>query len=161
MSTPRPKFLTMWRNFKSVYADGKVTSVGNKIGGKVKQNIDLGVQDPRLGFTNECALRMSYSLNYSGISIPRGSWNTVSGGDNKWYIFRVRDIVSFLNNSFGKPDKTIETPKPKDFSALKGILVFNVNWSDATGHATLWDGSTCSDHCYFPEAKEASIWILK
>ncbi len=160
MSTPRPKFLTMWSNFKSVYADGKVTSVGNKIGGKVKQNIDLGVQDPRLGFTNACALRMSYSLNYSGISIPRGSWNTVSGGDNKWYIFRVKDIVSFLNNSFGKPDKTIKTPKPKDFSALKGILIFNVNWSDATGHATLWDGSTCSDHCYFPEAKEASIWIL-
>lgn len=57
MSTPRPKFLTMWGNFKSVYADGKVTSVGNKIGGKVKQNIDLGVQDANLGFTNACALK--------------------------------------------------------------------------------------------------------
>lgn len=161
MSTPRPKFLSIWGSFKSVYADGNVTSVGNKIGGKVKHNIDLGVSDPNLGFTNACALRMSYALNYSGVSIPRGSWKTVSGADNKWYIFRVKDLLTFLNHSFGKPDKVIKNPKPQDFSRLQGILIFNVSWSDASGHATLWDGKTCSDHCYFPEAHEASIWVLK
>lgn len=160
MSTPRPKFLTLWGNFKTIYADGKVISVGNKIGGKVKQNIDLGIKDATLGFTNACALRMSYALNYSGIGITRGSWQTVSGGDMKWYIFRVKDIIKFLNSSFGKPDKTIKSPKPQDFSKMQGIIIFNVNWSDATGHVTLWDGSICSDHCYFPEAKEASIWLL-
>ena len=161
MSTPRPKFLSIWGSFKSVYADGKVTSVGNKIGGKVKQNIDLGVTDPTLGFTNACALRMSYALNYSGMSIPRGNWKTVSGADNKWYIYRVKDLLTYINHSLGKPDKVIKNPKPQDFSGLQGILIFNVSWSDATGHATLWDGQTCSDHCYFPEAQEASIWILK
>jgi len=161
MSRPRPKFLTLWGNFISAYGDGKVTSVGNKIGGKVKQNIDLGVKEPNLGFTNACALRMSYALNYSGISVTRGNWKTVSGADNKWYIFRVKDLVTFINHSFGKPDKVVINPTPKDFNAQSGILIFKVSWSDATGHATLWDGSTCSDHCYFPEAQEASLWILK
>lgn len=47
------------------------------------------------------------------------------------------------------------------FFGLKGILVFGVQWSDASGHATLWDGIRCSDHCYFPVAMEASIWFLK
>ncbi|WP_275556011.1 T6SS effector amidase Tae4 family protein [Mixta sp. Marseille-Q2659] len=36
---------------------------------------------------------------------------------------------------------------------MNGILIFTVNsWSDASGHATLWNGYTCSDHCYFPLA---------
>ncbi len=63
--------------------------------------------------------------------------------------------------TFGKPDRTVRNPKPGDFSGVKGLLVFGIQWSDATGHATLWNGSACSDHCYFPIAAEASIWLLK
>ncbi|HYE70343.1 MAG TPA: T6SS effector amidase Tae4 family protein [Aquabacterium sp.] len=48
-----------------------------------------------------------------------------------------------------------------DFAKLKGIIVFKVQWRDASGHVTLWDGRTCSDHCHFPVASEASIWVLK
>ena len=161
MAIPRPKFAILWGNFTSIYGDGKGTTVGNKIGGKVKENIDLGVKEPTLGFTNACALRMSYSLNYSGIPIVRGIWQTVSGGDKKWYIYRVRDLLKFLTHTFGKPDKTVKNPRPSDFKGEQGILVFNVNWNDASGHATLWNGATCSDHCYFPVAMEASIWHLK
>ena len=161
MSYPRPYFLTIWGEFATIYGDGKVTSVGAKIGGKVQENIDLGAKDPKLGFTNACAIRMSYSLNYSSVTVSRGTWNTVSGADGKWYIYRVTDLVSFLKHSFGKPDKTVKNPKPRDFSGMRGIIVFDVQWNDATGHATLWDGSTCSDHCYFPVAFEASIWLLK
>lgn len=124
MPVPRPKFSSMWGRFTNIYGDGKVISVGNKIGGKVKENIDLGVKEPTLGFTNACALRMSYSLNYSGVVVSRGSWKTVSGKDNKWYIYRVRDLLKFLTHSFGKPDKTVKNPRPKDFSGEQGILVF-------------------------------------
>ena len=161
MASPRPKFQAMWHQFASIYGDGTVVSVGNKIGGKVKENIDLGVKDPKAGFTNACAIRMSYALNSSGIAIRQGTWKTVSGGDRMQYIYRVSDLTKFLTHTFGKPDKIVKTPKAGDFAGLKGIVVFGVKWSDATGHATLWDGRICSDHCYFPVAAEASIWLLK
>ncbi|WP_435343159.1 T6SS effector amidase Tae4 family protein [Morganella morganii] len=46
------------------------------------------------------------------------------------------------------------------FSGKKGLVVFNVSREDATGHATLWDGSGCSDTCYYQSASEAKLWIL-
>ncbi|GLR08537.1 hypothetical protein GCM10007905_12560 [Mixta theicola] len=62
---------------------------------------------------------------------------------------------------YGKPEKTVVNPTVHDFNGLNGMLVFTVNgWNDASRHATFWNGSTCSDHCYFPLANEASIWIL-
>jgi hypothetical protein len=161
MTYPRPSFQIMWHNFVTVYGDGSVASVGKKIGGKVQENIDLGAKDPKAGFTNACAIRMSYSLNHSGVNISGGTWKTVSGGDKKQYIYRVLDLIKFLNQTFGKPDKTVKNPKSGDFSGKKGIILFSVHWSDATGHATLWDGKTCSDHCYFDKAAEASLWVLE
>jgi hypothetical protein len=161
MPLPRPPFLSMWTQFNAIYGSGSVVDVGKKIGGKVGQNIELGAKDPVHGFTNACAIRMSFSLNYAGTTVSRGIWQTVSGADGKWYIYRVSDLLKFLKSTFGKPDKTIKNPKRSDFNGMKGILVFGVDWNDASGHATLWDGVGCSDHCYFPIAQEASIWILK
>jgi len=159
----RPLFLIMWNNFIYIYGDGGVSGVGEKIGGKVGENIELGKKDPKMGFTNACAIRMSYCLNHSGVHvIGNHTWKTVSGADSKLYIYRLRDLRDFLKHSFGKPDKVIKNPKPADFAGLKGILIFNVQgWNDASGHATLWDGNTCSDHCFFPVASEASLWQLK
>ncbi len=157
----RPSFQMMRHQFQIIYGDGKIASVGDKIGGKVQENIEMGLKDPKAGFKNACAIRMSYSLNNSGFSIPSGTWKTVSGSDKKQYIYRVSDLIKFLKQRFGRPDKTVKNPKRSDFAGMKGILVFGVRWSDATGHATLWDGNTCSDHCHFPVAMEASIWLLK
>lgn len=49
----------------------------------------------------------------------------------------------------------------------KGIILFVVSgWPDATGHATLWNGSACYDHCYFNEpgarykTDKANFWSL-
>lgn len=65
---------------------------------------------------------MSYSLNYSGSPIVRGAWSTVTGGDRKSYIYRVKDLLTYLRQKFGKADKTVKNPKPTDFAGLKGIL---------------------------------------
>jgi len=158
----KPSFLTIWSKFIEIYGDGKITSVGEKIGGKVEENIKLGITDPDSGFTNACAIRMSYALNYSGVTITRGSWKTVSGADKKWYIYRVQDLRTFLANSFGKPDEVKRSPNPSDFAKRKGIIVFNVSgWSDASGHVSLWDGNKCSDTCHFPIATEVSLWSLE
>jgi hypothetical protein len=161
MASSRPSFGIVWQHFIAIYGDGSVLSVGKKIGGKVNENIELGVKDPKAGFTNACAIRMSYSLSNAGVHIPQGAWRTVSGGDGRQYIYRVLDLIKFLNKTFGKPDKTVKNPRPSDFSGINGILLFSVRWGDATGHATLWNGNACSDHCHFPVATEASIWNLK
>jgi hypothetical protein len=49
----------------------------------------------------------------------------------------------------------------------KGVILFEVSgWSNAEGHATLFDGRACYDHCYFnaPEANyrtdRAHFWSL-
>lgn len=152
----KPDFKTMWTNFQ--YVNVSVKEVGKKIGGKVQQNIDSEI------FQNACAIRMSYALNYSGFPINRDSrWSTSSGADKKWYIFKVTDLIRFLECNFGKPDIiTKSTTNMSQFSGVKGLLVFNVSiWSDASGHATLWDGSKCSDHCYFDDANEVKMWKLK
>ncbi|MGO2155019.1 MAG: type VI secretion system amidase effector protein Tae4 [Serratia proteamaculans] len=148
----RPSFQQAWQRFNEINLD--IVEVGKKIGGNVGVNIELGINDPLQGFTNACAIRMSYTLNYSGFKVERGSWKTVSGKDKNWYIYRVRDVINFLSYKFSKPDRTIKNNR--------GILVFTVpGWNDASGHATLWNGTICSDHCYFPKASEASIWLLK
>ncbi|PLK47312.1 hypothetical protein C0V76_17975 [Uliginosibacterium sp. TH139] len=161
MPLSRPAFQTMWSHFSTIHGDGSLKIVGATIGGKVQENIDLGIKDPSAGFTNACAIRMSYCLNRSGTPITRGIWKAVSGGDKMQYIYRVSDLIKFMHQAFGKADLSAKNPQPKDFQGLRGILLFGVPWRDATGHATLWNGATCSDHCHFPIATEASIWLLK
>lgn len=148
--TSRPSFIRMWDNFAKV--NRSVPQVGKVVGGKVESNINDHI------FENACAIRMSYTLNYSGIIIPRDEnrWKTSSGADKKCYIYRVSDMIKFLNSKFGKADIS------SGFDGKKGILLFNVTgWSDATGHVTLWDGKKCSDKCYFPQSSGVQLWTLK
>jgi hypothetical protein len=151
----RPQFAQAWSLFQIIHGNGTLTTVGNQIGGKVKANIDAKI------FTNACALRMSYVLNRAGLPIPHLVHETVSGGDGYQYFFRVKDLFEFLRNSLGKPDSILTGPSAGGLTAKKGLLVFEVAiWRDASGHATLWDGVTCSDHCYFPVAKRVLFWAL-
>ncbi|UTV29253.1 type VI secretion system amidase effector protein Tae4 [Photobacterium atrarenae] len=56
----------------------------------------------------------------------------------------------------------MDAPHTDKLSEYKGILVVDVDvWSDASGHATIWTGNRCTDHCYFPLAKKAYLWQLK
>jgi hypothetical protein len=161
----RPSFNTAWAAFMAVNVP--VSQVGKKIGGNVQKNIDMPVG----GFENACPIRMSYVLNVTGFPIAKTSqYAMVSGADNRQYIYRVGDMMNYLERTFGKPDKTIKSPKESDFSSLKGIIVVKGHgWGNARGHVTLWDGRKCSDSChllhdpdngpFIPET--ASIWTLK
>ncbi|HHF3143312.1 type VI secretion system amidase effector protein Tae4 [Vibrio alginolyticus] len=138
-----------------------VSDVGTLIGGKVNYNIN-GLTPSQGQFQNACAIRMSYALNSAGYKIPFMRGSTVSGGKGNWYIYKVKALVDFLRNEFGEPDQTIENPTVEKLSKYRGILVVDVeSWSDASGHATLWYGSRCSDECYFPLAKKAYLWKLE
>jgi Type VI secretion system (T6SS), amidase effector protein 4 len=160
----RPSFISAWRAFVSVRVP--VAEVGRKIGGNVQKNIEL----PTGGFENACPIRMSYVLNKTGFPIRKSStYSTVSGADSGQYIFRIGDMMRYLERTFGKPDKTVRVPKTSDFTGMKGIIVVKGHgWGNAKGHVTLWDGYKCSDSChllhdpdngtFIPET--ASIWEL-
>ncbi|CAN7213450.1 type VI secretion system amidase effector protein Tae4 [Acidovorax sp. LjRoot117] len=112
------------------------------------QNTEL---DPKLGgFQNACAIRMSYVLNMTGFPIPKGqSYKSVSGADGQQYLYRVSEMMAYLEKTFGRPDKSVRAPKTTDFHGLKGIIVVKgQGWANAVGHITLWDGVKCSDSCH-------------
>jgi hypothetical protein len=152
---PRPNFENAWSAFQKV--NMKPSLVGNLIGGKVKYNFDIGA------FENACTIRLSYVLNSCDCDIARSpDISTVSGADGSWYMYRIRDALQFLEREWGRPDVVLNGP-PIAQSGLaykKGILMFEAKFSDASGHATLWDGKQCSDHDYFDEATRCSLWIL-
>lgn len=152
----RPDFVRASASFRAVYGDGTLNHVADAIGGKVKANIDSGV------FENACAIRMSYVLNNSGIPILTAGATSVSGADGRRYIYRVKDLAPFIEARLGKPDEDNARPSPQLLKGKKGIVLFDVGgWSNATGHATLWDGSNCSDKCYFDQAQRVLFWELR
>ena len=164
----RPKFELAWAAARKIYdPDNSSAKVAKVIGGKVAYNLTAVPIDKR--WTNTCAVRMSYILNYSGLKIPPVRGQTVSGADHRQYFFRVSDLIKFLTEKWGHPDLIAPHPQP-DNGALRGkrgIILFEVSgWHDAKGHATLWDGTICYDHCYFYEPNiayttdRANFWSL-
>ncbi|MEJ2682447.1 MAG: type VI secretion system amidase effector protein Tae4 [Gammaproteobacteria bacterium] len=163
MAVLRPNFAKAWVFFSEINIP--VKDVGRKIGGHVQMNTDSGV------FQNACPIRMSYVLNKCGISVPAGTkYAVVSGKDKKQYMYRVNDMIRYLEEIFGKPDTSIKSPKNSDFRGEKGIIVFSGSgWLNARGHVTLWNGVICSDACHFMGSDEngtfvphvAHLWSLK
>ncbi len=165
---PRPSFHLAWLASQRIYDPNQPSEkVAQIIGGKVDYNIHLPAN--KGGWSNTCAVRMSYILNYSGIHIPFEYDKTVSGADGKWYFHYVRDVINFLKFHWGKPDIVSKYPPSnhRELSGKKGIILFVISgWTDAGGHATLWNGSRCYDHCYFNEpgayyhTDYANFWFL-
>ena len=128
---------------KSTYPTevSSTNSIWHLIGGKVLQNAKGGI------FNNSCAIRLSHALNKSGELIPYIKGQTSSGKNPPkwWYIYRVTQMKAHLTQKYGKP--MVYNSKEKfEKCAPKGILVLDVpGWSDASGHATLWNGITTID----------------
>lgn len=163
----RPSFSLAWAASQRIYDPvNPGVTVARIVGGFVEKNINN--PDPQQRWDNTCAVRMSYILNQSGLAIPRVPGQTVSGADKRQYFFRVRSLIAFLTQRWGAPD-VVKYP-PADGGALagkQGLILFEVSgWSDAAGHATLFNGNNCYDHCYFnsPEAnyqtERANFWSL-
>ena len=137
------------------------TSIWGLVGGKVLINARAGT------FENSCAIRLSHALNKSGDLIPFISGKTSSGKNPPkwWYIFRVKDMKDYLEGKYGQPT-VYSNRKRFEKCAPKGILVLDVpGWTDASGHATLWDGTTTIDEAkdkYFGIRNvKFNLWRLK
>jgi len=142
----KPFYSVALQHFNTIKVN--LSQVGEKLGGMVKWNIDNGV------FKNGCAIRMSYVLNKSGVTIPQIKGKT-SSGENKeaWYIYNIGNLRLFLIEKFGRPKTFTPTEARSKLENKKGIVAFGVSgWTDgASGHITLWGGKACVDACYFPD----------
>jgi hypothetical protein len=111
---------------------------------------------------------MSEAFNGAGQPIPNHHPGllTVLGGDTKNYALRVAEFKQFMLGTYGAPD-LVRTPPAgsptgvlrADFAHLRGVMCFEVHFSDATGHFTLWDGTQPVHGDYFARAFRVSLWI--
>ena len=158
------KKLPAWEELNKHFPNKKAKEVFTDIGGKVKLNYDIGV------FENACATRVSKALNFSlgNHEIPffktkDSDGNDVvqvsSGGKKLWYIYRVKALIEYLTNTYGLPQQ-IDIKKYKQvLRDKKGIIIFEIKgWSDATGHADLWDGSKVVRDDYGDKAHKILFW---
>ena len=156
--------LPKWNLLKANYPASDAGTVFTNIGGKVAINYNIGV------FSNACATRVSQALNgvggvhkvkYFKDTSPNGNVEAqVSSGKNKnWYIFRVKMLVKYLKDKYSKPEIFTSSNYKTELAGRKGIIVYVVSgWSDATGHADLWDGSKCLWQDYGTNANEIFFW---
>jgi hypothetical protein len=159
-------FTAAWAASQRIFSStDQLEKVAQVIGGEVAANI----HDKKNPWKNTCAVRMSYILNQSGLLIPAIPGKTKKGADRKNYFFRVKDVIAFLTIKWGAPE-IVEYPASGGgpLAGKKGIILFEVQgWSDASGHATVFDGSSCYDHCYFNEpdaayrTTKANYWALQ
>jgi len=139
-----PAFADMWAN----YPNGEADDVKALIGGNVNAT----------WVTNTCTIRLSRALNYAGFDIPSdvSGLNTLRGGDDKRYAYRVAEMRRYLLGVLGQP--TITGTDPSLYQGHKGIIMFVVKFSDATGHFDLWDGSMPAHEQYFDQAIQVALW---
>ncbi len=158
------KKLPQWKDLLKNFPDKKAKDVFTEIGGKVKLNYDIGV------FKNACATRTSKALNFSGDThkIPfyktkDSKGNDVvqvsSGGKKNWYIYRVKVMIQYLSERYGKGLNISPTDYKNRLKGKRGIIIFEVSgWTDATGHADLWNGSECVGSDYSDKSSNILFW---
>jgi hypothetical protein len=156
-----PTWSKFWAEFPDygTYPDSE--AVKAMIGG----NVDADY------ITNTCAVRLSRGLNDSGVPVPgnRAGLVTVKGGDGKRYALRVAEMRTWLPGALGKPAVDLRKKQGESFdksslAALKGIIAFDIRFSDATGHLDSWDGRTFSSEYnvedYWAPATRITLWSL-
>lgn len=128
----------------------------------------VGGQATAEAIDNTCVLRISRAFNYSGNPIPKSSTDeilTIRGGDGLHYALRVREFTRYMRRKYGPPpyEHTYPAPGggdvPASFKGRQGVVIFEVDgWTDATGHADLWNGARCRHNAYFNRASHVMLW---
>jgi hypothetical protein len=157
----KPSWSKFWLEYPDygTYPDSAV--VKKEIGGSVDAAY----------INNTCAVRLSRGLNYSGLAVPGNfaGLMVVKGADAKFYALRVAEMRKWLPTVLGTPDfdhsKKSGTAFDKSkIASSKGIIAFDIQFSDATGHLDAWDGSSFSSEYkvldYWTPATRITLWKL-
>ena len=83
-------------------------------------------------------------------------------------MVRVAELRVWLTHGFGAPDfdhkKKGDAFDKTTIAAWKGIIAFDISFSDATGHLDAWDGKKFSSEYkvkdYWTPATRISLWKL-
>ncbi len=151
-----PTWAKVFEGYPSVrYSDGTygdlpATQVYEKIGGPLG---DEAKRNPN-SYTNACAARVSMGLINAGINIPNIPGSTYEGAGGKFYFISAEKLYDFVTQTFAGNYTWLSGGNgPVSPSAFKsytsgahGLYLMrptNPNQFKATGHATLFDGSTC------------------
>jgi hypothetical protein len=130
----------------------------------------IGGQVDAAWLTNTCALRLSRTLNYNDLQLPAKfpDFHYVLGADGMRYCYRVRELRRWLDYKIGKPQfekkkKAGDAFDKTQLAGMKGIIGFDIHFSDATGHLDLWDGRIfSSEHRmsrdYWVSATKIWLW---
>ena len=136
----KPDFTMMWQAFPDHVKYPTLRTLHTFIGGTLVKNIDV----PGFGeIGNTCAVRMSRALNYgnfpvSGKLTKSLNIKTMTGADGMLYIFRVRQLKTYLHSALGIAPETVKKKFSDAFKGKPGIVAFNIDgWSDASGHVAL------------------------
>jgi hypothetical protein len=140
----KPSFSMMWQAFPDHTKYPTLRELHTFIGGGLAKNIDI----PGFGANgNTCAVRISRALNYGNLPISAKlvkslGIGTMTGADGKLYIFRVRELKTYLRSALGVTPIKVSKDFNNAFIGNQGIVAFEVRgWSDASGHVALWNGS--------------------
>lgn len=157
---PRVRQLPRFDDLFENYAGDKESS------DDFKKRIGGQVDNPQL--TNTCTLRMSEAFNGANQPIPHAHKGLIAvrGGDKHFYAIRVAEFRRYMLDHYGPPDIVRGPPAgakegvARDpFAHLLGVICFEVHFSDATGHFTLWDGTNAVHGDYFDRAFRVSLWM--
>ncbi|MCC6492600.1 MAG: type VI secretion system amidase effector protein Tae4 [Pirellulales bacterium] len=157
----KPTWLQFWNAYPDYRTYPDSAAVKKEIGG----GVDAAY------ITNTCAIRLSRGLNESGVPIPGNfaGLAKVKGADGKYYALRVAEMRKWLPQALGNPDFDLTKKKGDAFdkskiAAMKGIIAFDIQFSDATGHLDAWDGTSFSSEYkvddYWTPATRITLWSL-
>ncbi len=140
----KPHFSKLWQSFPDHNKYPTLEALYTSLGGTAAKNIKSPGFGPK---GNTCASRMSIAFNKAGAPIDATiahavGARTLGTADGSRIIFSVIEFRKYLIKLLGKPLTDVKSPYDDVFRGRKGIIVFSVNWGDASGHAALWNGAT-------------------
>jgi hypothetical protein len=143
-----PPWRALWENYPAIH---DTAAVKRAIGGDVDGD----------WLTYTCTIRLSRALNYGGDPIPPRSpgLHVVNGADGLRYAYKVREMRGYLSSRYGPP--SIDAAPEDALEALfgrPGIILFEVDFSDATGHFDIWNGQWVRYREFFHQARCVLLW---
>lgn len=100
----------VFKNYKHLAENFDAASFYNFLGGPLG---DWAKNSPD-EFTNTCAAKLSYALNYSGYKIKPHTPNTYLAGDGNWYFINAKEMNYYLEQNFIKINERINITQVKN-----------------------------------------------
>jgi Type VI secretion system (T6SS), amidase effector protein 4 len=138
MSSSRPPFDRLWSD---PVACMEPEAIKSTLGG------NLG------SLTNLCCVRLSHALRHAGHPVSGVASDFADKHGHK-YIIRVATMRQYLTSKYGAPLSVTEASA----RSKRGIVLFEVHFTDATGHVDLWNRDRPAKQQFWERAHAVWLW---